>query len=113
QAALDDGCDLIVAVGGDGTMNEVATALVDTPATLGLVPCGSGDGLGRNLRIHGPVTRALEILHTGRPRAIDTGLAAGHAFFATAGLGFEAEIAQRFNQLDRRGFARYVSTSAN
>ncbi|MBL9199226.1 MAG: diacylglycerol kinase family lipid kinase [Opitutaceae bacterium] len=110
-AAIADGCGVIAAVGGDGTMNEVASALVGTPATLGLVPCGSGDGLGRHLRIHGPVARALDILVTGRPRLIDTGLADGRPFFTAAGLGFEAEIARRFNALARRGFARYLTTA--
>lgn len=110
--ALDDRCDLIVAVGGDGTMNEVATALIDSPATLGLVPCGSGDGLGRHLGIHGPVAHALRILKTGTPRLIDTGLADNHPFFTVAGLGFEAHIAEKFNALTSRGFMRYLSTSA-
>ena len=111
RQALDDGCELIVAVGGDGTMNEVATTLVGTAATFGLVPCGSGDGLGRHLGIHGSVARALEILFSGRPRRIDTGLADGHPFFTAAGIGFEAEIARRFNLLSRRGFVRYLTTS--
>jgi diacylglycerol kinase family enzyme len=110
--ALTDGCELIVAVGGDGTMNEIASTLVGTHATLGLIPCGSGDGLGRHLRIHGSVTRALDILHTGRPQWIDTGFADGHPFFTAAGIGFEAEIAHRFNRLQRRGFFRYLTTSA-
>lgn len=110
--ALDEGCELIVAVGGDGTMNETATALVGTGAVLGLIPCGSGDGLGRHLRIHGSIERALEILRTGKPRPIDSGIADGHCFFSVAGIGFEAEIAHRFNRLQRRGFARYVSTVA-
>ncbi len=110
--ALDDRCELIVAVGGDGTMNEVATALIDTPAVLGLVPCGSGDGLGRHLGIHGTVEHALRILKTGTPRLIDTGLADNHPFFTVAGLGFEAHIAEKFNTLTSRGFIRYLSTSA-
>lgn len=112
KRALDDGIELVVAVGGDGTMNEVASALVGTGAILGLVPCGSGDGLGRHLGLHGPASRALEILRHGRPRLIDSALADGHPFFTAAGLGFEAEIAQRFNQLTQRGFLRYLSTSA-
>lgn len=110
--ALAEECALIVAVGGDGTMNEVASALIGTGATLGLVPCGSGDGLGRHLRLHGSVARALEILLTGQSRPIDTGLADGHPFVTAAGIGFEAEIARRFNQLERRGFLRYLTTSA-
>ena len=111
-AAVAEGHELVVAVGGDGTMNEVASALLGTAAILGLVPCGSGDGLGRHLRIHGSVARACQILLQGRPRSIDTGLADGHPFFTAAGIGFEAEIAQRFNALRRRGFAGYVSTLA-
>lgn len=112
SAALREGCELVVAVGGDGTLNEVAAVLSGTPATLGLVPCGSGNGLGRHLGIHGSIAHSLEILRAGRPRLIDTGLADGHPFFTAAGLGFEAEIAERFNRLTRRGFARYLTTSA-
>ena len=112
RQAVADGCELVVAVGGDGTMNEIASALVGTPAILGLVPCGSGDGLGRHLGVHGPIAHALEVLAHGRPRVIDSGVADGHAFFTVAGLGFEAEISRRFNQLRRRGFLRYLTTSA-
>jgi YegS/Rv2252/BmrU family lipid kinase len=112
QRALADGCELIVAVGGDGTMNEIAGVLVDTSATLGLVPCGSGDGLGRHLGIHGTFAHALEILRTGRPRLIDSGLADGHPFFTVAGLGFEAHVGEKFNLLQHRGFLRYLTTSA-
>ena len=111
-AALSRSCELIVAVGGDGTMNEVASALIDTSATLGLIPCGSGDGLGRHLGIHGSASHALRVLGSGHPRTIDTGMADGHPFFTASGIGFEAEIAQRFNALKRRGFLRYLSTSA-
>lgn len=110
--AVADGCELVVAVGGDGTMNEVAGALIGSPTTLGLVPCGSGDGLGRHLGIHGPTAHALDILHRGRAALIDTAEADGHPFLTAAGLGFEAEIAQRFNALRRRGFARYLTTAA-
>jgi len=110
--ALLEGCRLIVAVGGDGTLNEVASSLVDTPATFGLIPCGSGNGLGRNLGIHGDLEHALETLRSGRNRLIDTGLADGHPFFTVAGLGFEAEASARFNQLTDRGLPGYVATCA-
>lgn len=108
--ALQSGFGRVVAVGGDGTMNEVAGALVGSEAVLGLVPCGSGNGLGRHLGIHGPLPHMLGILTGGRPRRIDTGTADGHAFFCVAGLGFEAGIAARFNSLRKRGFLRYLST---
>lgn len=109
--ARDRGVDRIVAVGGDGTLNEVATQLVGTPALLGLIPCGSGNGLGRHLGIHGSIDRALDILRTGEPRRIDTGVADRHPFFTVAGLGFEAEVSASFNRLTERGFARYLTTS--
>jgi diacylglycerol kinase family enzyme len=110
--ALAEGCELIAAVGGDGTLNEVAAVLTGTGATFGLVPCGSGNGLGRELGIHGSITRALAILVDGSPRLIDSGLADGHPFFVVAGLGFEATIADRFNRLPHRGALRYLLLSA-
>lgn len=111
RAAIAEGCDAVVAVGGDGTMNEVAAALVGTPVALGLVPCGSGNGLARHLGCYGSVAHALAVIAAGRTRRIDTGLAAGHPFFCAAGLGFEAEVAHRFNLLTNRGFLRYLTTS--
>jgi diacylglycerol kinase (ATP) len=110
--ALAEGYELIVAVGGDGTLNEVAGCLVNTTATFGLIPCGSGNGLGRHLGIHGSTKHSLDILRTGRPRLIDTGLADGHPFFTVAGLGFEADVSARFNALTGRGFWRYLTTAA-
>lgn len=110
--AVADGCDRVVVAGGDGTMNEAAASLVGTGATLGLVPCGSGDGLGRHLGIHGPVERALQLLVHGVPRVIDSGTADGHPFFTVAGLGFEAELAHRFNRAARRGFLSYLALGA-
>ncbi|MEO7414631.1 MAG: diacylglycerol kinase family protein [Opitutaceae bacterium] len=112
RAALNDSANLIVAVGGDGTMNEVAGTLVNSGATFGLIPCGSGNGLGRHLGIHGSIDRALQLLIAGCPRCIDSGVANGRPFFVVAGLGFEAEIAERFNRLSQRGFWRYLTTSA-
>jgi diacylglycerol kinase (ATP) len=110
--ALADGCELIVAVGGDGTMNEVAGCLVNTPATFGLIACGSGNGLGRHLGMHGSVQHSLEILRTGKPRLIDSGVADEHPFFCIAGMGFEADVSARFNKLKGRGFLRYITTAA-
>ena len=112
QRALDDDCKLVVAVGGDGTLNEVASVLTASGATLGLVPCGSGDGLGRTLGVHGSIDHALRVLANGRPRDLDTGLADGRPFFVAAGIGFEAEVAARFNRQSRRGALGYLATIA-
>lgn len=106
--ALADGCELVVAVGGDGTMNEIATVLTGTPATLGFVPCGSGDGLALHLGISRHVPRALQLLEEGRSRPIDTGEINGLPFFSATGLGFEAEVAQRFAHFHRRGLPGYL-----
>jgi len=111
QRAIDDGCELVVAIGGDGTMNEVACALVGTETALGLIPCGSGNGLGRHLGIPGPGKGAFRTLLDGKPRPIDTGLANGIPFFNAMGIGFDAEISDRFNRLSRRGLEAYARTA--
>jgi len=108
--AIADGCALIVAIGGDGTINETATALVNAPApvALGLIPCGSGNGLGRHLGIPRPDERAFHTLLHGKSRVIDTARADGHPFFNVMGLGFDAEISARFRSLKHRGFPAYL-----
>ena len=111
RQAVAEGCALVVAIGGDGTMNEVACALVDTPACFGLIPCGSGNGLGRHLGIHDPNHGAFQILLRGRPLLIDTGMVNADPFFCVAGTGFEALIASRFATLTSRGFTGYLRTS--
>lgn len=111
-AALDEGCQRIVAVGGDGTMNEVAKALVGTGAALALVPCGSGNGLALHLGIPTDPPRALALLADPRARvvAIDSATANGIPFFNVMGIGFDAEISRRFNRLTRRSLPAYIRT---
>jgi YegS/Rv2252/BmrU family lipid kinase len=111
RAAVDDGCELVVAIGGDGTMNEVASALVNTPATFGLIPCGSGNGLGRHLGIPRAGKGAFRTLAESAVTTIDAGKVNQHLFFCAAGTGFEALIAQRFALLTSRGFAGYLKES--
>jgi len=111
RAAVEEGCELVVAIGGDGTMNEVAAALVGTPAALGLIPCGSGNGLGRHLGIPGPGKGAFRNLLEGETRTIDTGLVNGIPFFNAMGMGFDAEMSDRFNRLQRRGLGAYFRTT--
>lgn len=113
RRAIDDGCTHVVAIGGDGTMNEVATALIGTDAALGLIPCGSGNGLGRHLGIPDPGRGAFRTLLEGEPRVIDSGVANGIHFFNAMGVGFDAEISHRFNRLRRRGLPAYFRTTFN
>ncbi|MFA5265039.1 MAG: diacylglycerol kinase family protein [Opitutaceae bacterium] len=111
--ALAEGCTHVVAVGGDGTMNETAQALVGSEATLGLVPCGSGNGLALHLGIPTQPLDALRLLFDGNATdvCIDTGRADGHPFFNAMGIGLDAEISRRFNLLQRRGLPSYVRTT--
>lgn len=113
RQAMADNCSHVVAVGGDGTMNETAQALVGSETALGLVPCGSGNGLALFLGIPTKPIEALRLLLNGDARDvfIDTGVVDGHPFFNAMGVGLDAEISQRFNRLKRRGLPAYVRTT--
>jgi diacylglycerol kinase (ATP) len=112
REAVAAGCERVVAIGGDGTLNDVAQALIHTPATLALIPRGSGNGLALHLRLPRRPRAALALLlnPVARVRVIDTGLANGHPFINAMGFGFDADISERFNQLHRRGLPAYLRT---
>ncbi len=111
--AVLGGCNRVVAVGGDGTVNEVAQAMVGTSACLGLVPCGSGNGLALHLGLPRSLPAALELAASPSCRiaALDTGTANGFVFVNAMGLGLDAEVARRFNGLVRRGLPAYARTA--
>lgn len=113
REAVNAGCTRIVAVGGDGTMNEVAQALLHTPAALALVPCGSGNGLALHLGLPLAPLAALELVATvgGRVASVDTGSVNGRPFFNAMGLGLDAEVSRRFNHLTKRGLPAYARTA--
>jgi diacylglycerol kinase (ATP) len=102
-AAEAEGYDAVVAVGGDGTANEVATALLHKNIIMGLIPIGSGNGLARGLGIPVSVRRATRLLFEGRVRRIDAGAIAHRHFFVTSGLGFDALIGKLFDDRSMRG----------
>jgi YegS/Rv2252/BmrU family lipid kinase len=103
----------VVAVGGDGTVNEVAQALIHTPVAMGLVPCGSGNGLALHLGLPKTPEGALLLAAgtSGRVAEMDTGSANGLVFVNAMGLGLDADVAQRFNGLERRGLPAYARTA--
>jgi diacylglycerol kinase (ATP) len=103
--------DLVVAVGGDGTVNETASALVGSNAILGIVPCGSGNGLSRFLNIPMDIQQSIENLNTGKTALIDSAQADGKPFFNMAGMGFDAHIAEVFAHGKKRGFITYIKSS--
>lgn len=109
-AAVRDGLDLVIAWGGDGTVNEVAGALVHTPAALGIIPSGSGNGLARLLRMPADPAPAIARITRGTMRAIDAGVIADRLFVNVAGVGFDAHIAALFAARAgaKRGFLRYA-----
>ena len=85
-AAVDRGVGVVVAVGGDGTVNEVARSLVHTETALGVLPCGSGNGFARHLGIPQDLKRAIEFINKAEPVVIDYGKLNGHPFFCACGL---------------------------
>ncbi len=106
--AVQSGQQLVVAVGGDGTVNEVARALVGTDAALGIIPCGSGNGLARHLHIPMNPRKAIEILNQGQIRRIDTLTVNGTPCFCTAGVGYDAFVSEEYAKEPTRGLVTYV-----
>ncbi len=102
--------DIIVAFGGDGTINEIASAILGSDVTLGIIPGGSGNGLARGLKIPLDVKKALEVIKHGSEVFIDVGKLDDTYFFNVAGFGFDAQIAKEFNHSipSGRGIAKYV-----
>lgn len=108
--AVRAGARMVIAWGGDGTINEVGTALTGTPVVLGIVPAGSGNGFASEIGVPTVPEAAIDVALRGRDRTIDAGEMAGRLFFNIAGIGFDAVIAEQFNlqTLGRRGMGPYV-----
>ena len=111
KAAVARGARLVMAWGGDGTINEVASALVFGEVPLGIVPAGSGNGLARQLSISQKPADAIRHAIGAEPRRIDVGELDDRIFVNVAGVGFDAHVAWRFNEQGtrRRGLATYAS----
>ena len=102
------GFDAVVAVGGDGTVNEVARGLKGSKTAMGVIPMGSGNGFARHLNIPIRPQKALEMINHSEPISVDYGLANGHLFVSTCGTGFDAVIADHFAGSNKRGFMTYL-----
>ncbi|MGK7395610.1 MAG: diacylglycerol/lipid kinase family protein [Candidatus Cyclobacteriaceae bacterium M3_2C_046] len=102
--------DAFVAVGGDGTVNEIGSLLVNSSKILGIIPNGSGNGLARELKIPLNHLRAIETLNQFKIKTIDTGLVNDRPFFCTSGVGFDAHIGKLFAKSKTRGFQTYFKT---
>jgi YegS/Rv2252/BmrU family lipid kinase len=105
------GFDRLIAVGGDGTVNEVARGLLDSNTALGIIPLGSGNGFARHIKISLNYQKANQIAQNGEIISSDYGILNDKPFFCTAGIGFDAQVGQRFAQIGRRGFVSYAQAS--
>lgn len=103
--------DVVVAVGGDGTINEVASALEGTECLMGIIPCGSGNGLARSLNIPLDNKKAVEALNKLDVEVIDTGVLDNWKFFNMSGVGFDAQISHKFAKMVSRGLKGYIKTT--
>lgn len=111
REAVERGYDMVIAAGGDGTINETATALCDTGVTLGIIPCGSGNGLARHLNIPVDIRASIEIIGRGNALLCDRGSINGLPFFCTCGTGFDATVSHKFALSKKRGKLTYVKNT--
>lgn len=108
QQAIEKKVNCVVVVGGDGTINEVAQALIHTQIPLAIIPHGSGDGLARHLKIPLKITKAIDVIRSGKVINIDYGKANGLLFFCTCGVGYDAEVGLKAANAKRRGKTMYA-----
>lgn len=108
REAVASNIDIAVAVGGDGTVNEVAKSLVHTNTALGIIPCGSGNGLARHLMIPLDPEKAIYILNRCEIHDLDYGIINGLPFFCTCGMGFDAFVSMKFAMSGKRGPTTYI-----
>ena len=106
--ALGKGFDSVIAVGGDGTVNEVASALVHTSQAMGIIPAGSGNGLAHHFGYRGTVQNILTSLGKAQALQMDTLSINGRTGLNVSGFGFDGYVAWLFNQSTRRGLSQYT-----
>ena len=102
--------DAVIAVGGDGTVNEVGRGLIGTGTALGIIPCGSGNGLARHLGIPMDPFKAVKWLDKSIFSEIDYGMIEDHPFFCTCGVGFDAKVTDTFSKAGTRGVLTYMES---
>ena len=107
KKAIDDGYACVVAAGGDGTVNEIATTLVGTDVSLGIIPMGSGNGLARHHKIPMDLEKSFHLIFSGKSAKMDAGLINGKYFFCAAGIGFDSLVSEKFANSKTRGLISY------
>lgn len=113
KEAVTSGVDVVVAVGGDGTVNEIGQALVGSETAMGIIPTGSGNGLARHLKIPFSFEKAIKVINQCKIRKIDTATVNDQVFLSMAGVGYDAFVAKKFAKAPQRGFLSYFRIVSN
>lgn len=111
KASINEGAEIIVACGGDGTINEVASCLVNTNIILGIIPLGSGNGLASNLKIPKTIESAIALIKTKSVKKIDVGLINEHYFFSNTGIGIDAQVIMHYENSNQRKLTSYIKST--
>lgn len=113
KEAVEEGVDVVVAIGGDGTVNEIGQMLVGTSTALGIIPTGSGNGLARHLKIPFRFEKAIGVINRCKIKKIDTATINDQIFLSIAGVGYDAFVAKKFAAAPKRGFFTYFRIVSN
>ncbi len=105
--AAGKGAYAVVAVGGDGSVNDIVQGLLGTGTVLAIIPKGSGNGMARTMRIPLDTAEAIKVISMGNVGEMDVAFANGQAFISNAGVAFDALISKKFAKSERRGFITY------
>lgn len=108
QESIKEKANIIVACGGDGTINEIASCIIGTPIILGVVPLGSGNGLASNLKISKNIHKAIALIKKQKVKKIDVGCLNDNYFFSNTGLGFDALVIKNYEESNNRKLLSYV-----
>ncbi len=106
--SIKENAHIVVACGGDGTINEVASCLIKTPVILGIIPVGSGNGLASNLNIPKNIDQAISLIKNNSVSKIDVGSLNDRYFFSNTGVGFDADVIKNYEALKGRTLFNYV-----
>jgi YegS/Rv2252/BmrU family lipid kinase len=112
REAASRNVDIVVAVGGDGSVNETAKGLVNTNSAMAIIPTGSGNGLARHLRIPLNLKKAMQIINEGKMKSVDSIKMNDETFVNVAGVGFDAHIGWEFARFGKRGLSSYIKVIA-
>ncbi|MEC7124691.1 MAG: diacylglycerol kinase family protein [Bacteroidota bacterium] len=108
EKAIDEKADVVVACGGDGTINEVAQGLVETQIPLGIIPLGSGNGIARHFKIPLEISKSVLVIKKNKLAKMDVGVVNGHYFFGNMGCALESHFIRSYQKNERHGIWAYV-----